>query len=174
MCLVLDANVFGAFFDPTNAAHDDLKPALEWVVYGKGRLVYGGTKYKSEMRAAGKYLKLFANLQRAGKIVSICDKSVDTHEAKITGLEKDSDFDDPHLIAIVVSSGCKIVCTNDKRALPYLKKAALYQGIVKRPKIYQSKRNAALLADENIAEVCCPCKKLSKKAISNLTIQTGK
>lgn len=168
MCLVLDVNTFGAFFDQTNSAHGDFRPVLDWVVEGKGKLVYGGTKYKKEMAAVRKFLHFFAGLERAGKLVKVCDKEVDNYEADVTGKETDKDFDDPHLIAIIMASGCKIICTNDKRALPYLKKNVLYQGLVKKPKIYQSKKNSSLLGDQYIASICMPCGKLNKKEISSL------
>ncbi len=170
MCLVLDANVFGAFFDTNNRNHKNFQPALNWVVYGKGKLVYGGTKYKSEMKSAEKYIRFFASLQRAGKIVLLCDADVDAHEVELSKLEPNKDFDDPHLIAIVLASGCNIICTNDKRALPYLKRTEFYKGKVKKPKIYQSLRNVSLLADKYIASICTPCSKLSKNQVTSLGI----
>ncbi|WP_143037885.1 type II toxin-antitoxin system VapC family toxin [Nitrosomonas sp. Nm58] len=165
---MLDANVFGAFFDPSNENHENFQPALNWVVTGKGKLVYGGTKYKNEMKTAKKYLKFFASLERAGKMVPICDTDVDAYEAKLTELEPNKDFDDPHLIAIVLASGCNIICTNDKRAMPYLKRTEFYKGRVKKPKIYQSIRNVSLLTDKHIASICTPCNKLSRNQIGTL------
>jgi len=135
MCFVLDTNVFGALFDSDNANHPNFKPALDWVVNGKGKMVYGGTKYKKEMRAARKYIRFFAALQRAGKMVLLCDADVDKYEKEVAHSETDKDFDDPHLIAIVIASGCNIICTNDKRAIPYLKKSEFYKGKVKKPNI---------------------------------------
>ena len=41
MCLVLDTNVFGAFFDPENEKHNEFIQALELVVQGKGMLLFG-------------------------------------------------------------------------------------------------------------------------------------
>ena len=168
MCLVLDTNVFGAFFDPTNVKHNDFLPALTWVVKGKGKLVYGGTKYKTEMKAAKKYIRIFASLQRAGKMVLLSDADVDGHEAELIRIEPNRDFDDPHLVAIILASECRIVCTNDKRALPYLKRSEFYKGKVKKPKIYQSIRNISLLSDKNIADICLPSSKLNKNQAASL------
>lgn len=170
MCLVLDTNVFGAFFDPNNIKHEDFIPVLTWVVYGKGKLVYGGTKYKTEMKAAKKYIKFFASLQRAGKLVLVCDAVVDSHEAELSRIEPNKDFDDPHIIAIIIASECRIVCTNDKRALPYLKRPEFYKGKVKKPKIYQSIKNISLLSDKYIADICLPCRKLNKNQVDSLGI----
>lgn len=169
MCLVLDTNVFGAFFESDNAKHSDFLPALNWVVKGKGKLVYGGTTYKREMKEAKKYIRFFAALQRAGKLVLLCDTSVDDQEAELKKIEPNEDFDDPHLVAIVLKSECMILCTNDKRALPYIKRKAFYSGGgAKKPKIYQSKRNASLLSDKNIASICMPCIKLNKGQVAGL------
>lgn len=168
MCLILDTNVFGAFFDPNNEKHHEFIPVFNWVVYGKGKLVYGGTKYKSEMKAAKKYIRFFASLQRAGKIVLVRDSDVDQREAELKRIEPSEDFDDPHLVAIVLASECKVICTNDKRALPYVKRKDFYKGKLKKPKIYQSTRNSSVLSDQNIASICMPCKKLNKEQLSKL------
>lgn len=163
MCLVLDTNVFGAFFDPESEKHNEFIPALEWVVRGKGKIVFGGSKYKNEMKETNKYIRFFASLERAGKLVRISDSEVDRKQDEVKKMEPKKDFDDPHLVAIVLVSQCRIICTNDKRALPYLKRTDFYKGKVKKPKVYQSKRNSSLLADCNIADICLPCKKLNKK-----------
>lgn len=168
MCLILDTNAFGLFFESTNKQHDDFKPALDWVVRGKGKLVYGGNKYKEEMKTASKYLRFFSNLERAGKLVKLDDDRVNLAQYNVESLETCKDFDDPHLIAIVLESNCRIVCTKDSRAMPYLKNQKFFSGAVKKPKIYSSKKNANLLVDQNISEICRPCVKLSKKKISGL------
>ena len=170
MCLVLDTNVFGDFFDPSNSNHKNFRPALDWVVNGKGKLVYGGAKYKKEMKTAKKFIRFFASLQRAGKLVLLCDANVDSFEIELTKLEPSKDFDDPHLVAIVLASGCNIICTNDKRALPYLKRTDFYKGRVRKPKIYQSVRNVSLLADKYIASICMPCSKLNRDQVAGLGI----
>ena len=162
MCLILDTNAFHCFFDPKNQDHNEFKPAMEWVYYGKGKLVYGGSKYKEELKKAAKYIKHFASLKRAGKIVLLSDKLVDEAEKKIKELEQSKDFDDPHLLAIVSTSNCKIVCTSEKRAIPFIKNAKLYVNGAKKAKIYGSSKNKSLLTDSNIANICKPCKKLNK------------
>ncbi len=163
MCLILDTNAFGMFFDKKNSFHHDFEPVLKWVIYGKGKLIYGGTTYKKEMKKASKYIKLFTNLQRAGKLILVSDENVDIYENKLIKKCKDKDFDDPHLVAIIIESGCKIICTNDKRAIPFLKEKSLYMNMVDKPKIYQSKKNISLLSDKYISKICMPCEKLNKE-----------
>jgi predicted nucleic acid-binding protein len=171
MCLVLDTNVFGAFFDSENVNHKDFQPALLWVVNGKGKLVIGGTKYKAEMKSAKKFIRIFTSFERAGKLVLLSDADVDRHEAELKRIETNPDFDDPHLVAIILASECRVVCTNDKRALPYLKRSEFYKGKVKKPKIYQSIRNTSLLSDKYISDICSPCIKLNKSQAASLGVE---
>ncbi len=168
MCLVLDTNAFGPFFDSKNKEHHEFCPALEWVLYGRGKLVFGGEKYKKEMRAAAKYIKFFATLDRAGKLVKLDDDKVNSFQDKVRHIEPSDKFDDPHLVAIILESKCQIICTGDARAIPYLKDLRFYFGGAKKPKLYTSKKNASLLTDKHIAEICNPSTRLPKKAATKL------
>ena len=154
MCVVLDTNAFGAFFDPSNKEHEDYKPVLQWVSFGKGKLVYGGRTYKDEMKKAVKYIRFFASLNRSGKTILLDDDSVNHWQERVREIEPSDKFDDPHLIAIILESKCKLICTNDKRAMPYIKENKFYINEAKRPRIYSSKRNADLLQDKYIAKIC--------------------
>ena len=153
MCVVLDTNAFGPFFDKSNKDHDEYKPVIQWIAFGKGKLVYGGTAYKKEMAKATKFLSLFANFNRSGKTILLDDKNVDNWQKKVREIEPSDKFDDPHLIAIILESKCKLICTNDKRAMPYIKDNKFYINEAKRPSIYSSKRNADLLSDKYIAQI---------------------
>jgi predicted nucleic acid-binding protein len=154
MCFILDTNVFGAFFDENNSQHHNFAPAKKWVFDGNGKLVYGGTKYKSEMKKVIKYLGLFRELAKIGKFIEVCEKKVNQYEHDLLQMNINSDFDDHHLIAIILASKCKIICTNDLRAIPYLKDTAYYKNGVKKPKIYKTNKNKSLLRDQNIAKIC--------------------
>jgi hypothetical protein len=59
MCIIIDANTFAAIFDPINKGHIDFKPVYDWIVFGRGKIVYGGKKYKSEVKNVSKYFGLF-------------------------------------------------------------------------------------------------------------------
>lgn len=154
MCLVLDVNAFSNFFEDCNPDHSDYIDAKNWIFYGKGKIVFGGSKYIGELKKAKKYLRLFTQLERAGKIVRLDDKSVDSRQEVISGMESSSIFDDPHLIAIVCVSKCRIVCTRDARAIPFLKDTKFYSRFCPRPKIYRYARHKSLLTEGNIAEIC--------------------
>ncbi|MGJ0483951.1 MAG: hypothetical protein ACR65R_05370 [Methylomicrobium sp.] len=166
--MIFDTNAFGPFFDKKNTIHGEFRPALEWVLYGKGKLVFGGDKYKKELKAAPKYIRFFAALEKAGKIVKVNDEKVNDLEDLVRNIEPSNDFDDPHIIAIVLVSNCHIVCTGDLRAIPYIKDSRFYTNGTKKPKLYISSRNASLLSDKYISSICKPCQKLAKKSADSL------
>jgi hypothetical protein len=169
--MVLDTCAFGPFFNRDNKDHADFHPAFDWVISKKGKLVYGGTKYMNELKAAKKFISLFAQLERAGKLVILNREEVDATQDLVEEMESSPDFDDPHLIAIVIVSKCRIVCTRDARAIPFLKERKFYKGRMKRPLIYTSRTNAPLLCDRFIAEVCQPCPVLPRRAAEQLIPQ---
>jgi hypothetical protein len=64
-------------------------------------------------------------------------------------MNNDVDFNDKHLVAIVEVSNCRLICTNDEKAMPYIKNKDFYET-VKPPKIYTGLRNEDLLNHTNI------------------------
>lgn len=154
MCLIIDTCCFARVFDSDNEEHSEFEPVLSWVTKGDGRVIYGGSKYKKELRKAHKYFSLLVELGRRGRVIRVDDGLVDSEEMKVKGREEDEDFDDPHLIALVIVSRCRIICTNDKRAHKFIKKAALYPKGISRPSIYSGRKNADLLTKKMILGVC--------------------
>ena len=86
-------------------------------------------------------------------MIIIDKKRVDERELEIRTMEPSTDFDDPHLVAIVCVSRCKVVCTLDARADQYLLEPRFYAGYGK-PKIYRQKSHKHLLCDANVVGVC--------------------
>lgn len=156
MCIIIDTSAFASVFNPNSQNHNQFEPVLDWIVFGRGKIVYGGAKYLEELTRAQKYLRLFTELDRQGKIVHINDEEVDREQQRIEELIGDPDFDDPHLVAIVSVSRCNLICSEDRRAYPFLKDRQLYPKGCKPPKIYSSRKHKALLIDANIARVCMP------------------
>lgn len=154
MCIVIDANVFSSIFDGDAADHDEFRPVFNWIENGKGKIVYGGTKYKIELRAATKYLKLFAQLAIAGKTRELDSKAIDRKQEELERKINHRDFDDAHIIAIIIVSHCKLICSKDTRAYPFFQDKNLYPKNFFRPKIYSRSSHAHLLCDQNIAKCC--------------------
>lgn len=173
MCVVIDTNTFGSVFNRTSSEHEEFAPVLNWITNGKGKIVYGGTKYREELRNTVKYLKIFGQFAKKRKVVLIDDNAVDQYQTTLESIESHRDFDDPHLVAICYVSKCRIICTNDKRAIPFLTRKKFYPNNSPRPKLYTKKRNSNLLRDRYIADICNPCIKLNRQEAEKLENNTA-
>jgi predicted nucleic acid-binding protein len=162
MCIVIDTNAFSSVFNERASDHPGFKPVRDWIEVGKGKAVYGGTRYEDELKKATKYLGTFAELARARKVVRVCSSKVDLEQHRMEQLIDDDSFDDAHLAAIVAVSGCKLVCTNDKSSHQFLTDPSIYPRTGLRPRIYTGLRNGKLLCDKNIAKCCKNAPKCGK------------
>ncbi len=153
MCIVIDANTLSKVFDQTNAQHSRFKPVFRWVMSGNGSVVYGGTKYIKEL-GRGRYASLFVELVKIRRAVEIPKKAVDDRAAELKRLVPDDDFDDEHIVALIGISGCRLVCTGDKRSLPYLRRRDLYPQGVRIPTVYRSQVDQRHCCDGLIADIC--------------------
>src|SRR5665213_735012 len=158
MCLIVDANCFSHVFNLRDKRHPGFVPVFDWLFYGNGGgLIYGGSKYMLEVDfTSPTYLPLLVELERKGRMLEICGRCVDYESERLKTIIPDHpDFDDEHILALVIVSKCHIVCTEEVRAIPFLKKRDLYPTDAKPTKIYQSKRNADLVRNNaNVADVC--------------------
>ncbi len=67
-------------------------------------------------------------------------------------------FDDQHLVALLIISGCKLICSLDERAYLFFKHKEFFEKASKRPKIFKgTKQNKNLLNDKNITGICKLC-----------------
>jgi hypothetical protein len=150
MCIVVDANVLSAVFRRDSAAHSEYGPVLDWVMKGPGFFVYGGTKYAGELQS---YLPVFAELARQRKARAVNHALVDKHEKQVALLIHDTKCDDPHLIAMFRVSGCRLLCSDDKRADRYIKDRHNYLKRQKPPSIYRKKSHCHLLNPRNVVQI---------------------
>jgi hypothetical protein len=151
MCVVIDTCCLISVFDRGNEDHMAFAPVLEWINSGKGRMIYGGTKYKAELAKVKRMLPILVELRRAQRATNVDDSRVDQIEKELITNFVDPKFNDQHLVAVVIVSRCRVVCTLDKVATAYLKRADLFRTYrVKRPKIYRSRRNKNLCCDRNL------------------------
>ena len=162
MCIIVDTNTFGDLINGSSTFHDDYQPIIDWVINGNGKFVIGGTKYFEELKRHHKILKLFGELNKKNKIVNVCNEKVDEYQLELQKNYSEDDFDDPHLVSIVAISNCRLICTRDSRAIPYLTDRKYFPKGIKPPKIYSGKRNRNLLCDRYIAEICKPCNRLKR------------
>ena len=146
MGILIDTCAIHCVFCLDKNKHKEYKPIIKWLLNGSGIMVYGGKKYVAEFKkAAGTYLDTLAELYKAGKLIRLNDKEVDSIQEKVERLKKHKDFDDPHLIAIIIASNIKLICTTEQRAIPFIKCKDLYFNGVRPPKIYNYNDHKKLL-----------------------------
>jgi len=105
------------------------------------------------MSALGKYFGYLTELRRLKRIAEIDDAAIDLKEVDVRTKVAKGDFDDAHVVAIFIVSGCRIFCSKDKHADKYLKMRSLYPKGQKRPKIYRGRKHIALLCTGNLVEL---------------------
>ena len=54
MPIIVDTNCFANVFSRNATRHNEFEPVLNWILRGKGKLIYGGTKYKTELKKSYK------------------------------------------------------------------------------------------------------------------------
>jgi hypothetical protein len=158
MCIIIDTNALPSVFKTDSVLHKDFEPILSWILEGRGKVVYGGSKYKMEL---GKYLHFIQTLQTARKAVPVDDGIVDRRTEELSEQIVHRDFDDQHLIALLQISGCQLICSLDERAYPYFRHRQFFPVARLKPRIYRSIRNKDLLCDRFITEICRPCVRLN-------------
>jgi hypothetical protein len=75
----------------------------------------------------------------------VSDDAVDTKEKVLKRKFVHRDFNDHHIIAIIIVSRCNLVCSADRKSHPFLRKKELYPKHFKRPKIYSGSAHVNLL-----------------------------
>lgn len=155
MCIIVDTNVLPNVFKQSSVNHAQFKPVRDWILEGKGKVVFGGTKYLGEIK--GTYLSFFLQLKKAGKAVYVNTALVDAEQQAVEQLIVHPDFDDPHLVGLLRVSGCKLICSLDSRAFPFFRHTLFFSPAANKPRIYSSLNNARLLCDKHIADLCKPC-----------------
>lgn len=166
MCIVVDTNCMSSVFKTSTSDHAEFKPVKEWILDGKGKIVIGGSKYLKEIRS---YLPIIAELSKVNKVVKICSATIDQEHLNLDGKLKHKNYDDPHVIALLSISKCKVICSKDERAYPFFKQRELYIS-KKVPSIYHSSKQKHLLCDTNLIDKCLPCEKLKKEIRNKMNI----
>jgi len=174
MCIVVDSCALPKVFRSSDKNHKKFSSVCNWIVNGDGVFVYGGTKFKAELAGDHKwFVKFLRLLQDHGKAICADTKKVDDRQVKVQTLVTDPDFDDPHLIALIGVTGCKLVATSDKRAEKFLLDKGLYPKGVSVPAIFKdSAKHAAMLTANNIGKCCCTSTRLNKKSRQQLGLPT--
>ncbi|GGB30701.1 hypothetical protein [Mucilaginibacter rubeus] len=171
MCIIIDTNTLGPVFNCENVNHSTFKPVYNWIIEGQGKVVYGGTKYLEEI---SKYRRIFKVLKDINKAISIDNEKVDLMTIEASKAIAHPDFDDQHLIGLLLVSKCKLICSDDKRAYPFFTHSLFFKAR-NRPKIYHTLKGISLLDPKYISEICLPCRastNYQKKTIKEILPQS--
>jgi len=166
MCIVIDADVFSSIVNREASAHSEFEPLIKWISFGKGKVVYGGSEYKKQIKKHSGFRDWLDQLEKLGKTVRINEKDVDSTEEYLKDNFVRSEYDDHHIVAIVIVSGCKLICSSDagchslidtcykQEMRKLIKRNCLCGENPSPPKIYKNKEHKTLLRDSNIAKCC--------------------
>jgi hypothetical protein len=139
MCLIIDANVAANIVNHGN--HQDWISIRKWLTnpQRKSRLVIGG-RLADELRAVAGMRRIIIELSRAGRVVEVDRVAMSQLEAVFA---PSCSSDDPHILAVAVLSGARLLCTNDSALISDFKN----REFVPSPKgrVYRSFRNRGLL-----------------------------
>lgn len=169
MCIIIDTNCLADVFSSKSKKHKAFKPVLDWIINGIGKMVVGGTKYRSEIEKNDKVRKLVSVLnQKAKKVILLDDRNVDLWQRKIEKLITDTDFDDPHLPAMVIVGKCQLICSGDTRSIKYVCRKDIYPKGISIPKYYTKANNKDLLCTKYIDKKYKPYTKCNKLIKNNI------
>ena len=158
MCIVIDVDTIPSVFNSNASDHLEFKPVNIWIYSGRGKMVYGDTKYKEELGRLENYYDILAEFWRKGRVQEVRAADVDRVADEVSQITSGTSFDDQHIAAIVIVSRCRLICTHDKTSMRFLTNTDLYPKGARRPSIYSGLQNRRLLYDRRIVQPCGPCK----------------
>lgn len=164
MPIIIDTNCVPTLFNRRSENFKELEPVLNWILKGKGVMIIGGTKYKEEISKLRNYLGIIRLLKEGGKLQEGDLNEIDNYQRKVERLNSDPDFDDPHLVAIVFVTKCKIICSADGRSVKHVTDAKYYPTNFRKPVYYMSSRNKDLLCDTYVDDSFKPLAKICTKS----------
>jgi hypothetical protein len=108
MCLIVDNNVAADFFCGSNP---NLAPLKNAVLSAICCLHYGGSKLRNEYFQSPKVKRMVKALDQAGRAKAFPDAVVD---ARMNQVAPNCVSDDPHIIALALVSGARLLCSLDQ------------------------------------------------------------
>ena len=124
MCAIIDANVAGEVFGPNPAPAG--KKFLDWIDKGSERLICGDELLNELKRIEGfrEWAKVALD---KGKMRNINEEKVRTRMAEIQ--QKSIRSNDPHILALALASGARLLYSNDKKLHKDFKNPALIDPV---------------------------------------------
>lgn len=152
MCIIIDSNCLSSVFNPKSKNHVEVKPVFDWIMSGKGFLVYGGKQYSDELKNLVSVKKIIMTLKmkRRRSVLVVDYNSVEKESTRIKSIIPDNKFNDPHLAAIAIVARCMLICSLDKSSMEFVQDRRLYPKGMEIPRYYTGYRNKDLLCDKYI------------------------
>ena len=144
--IVIDTDSLSRVFDEGNREHPEYEPLHNRIFKQRNvKIAYGGEKYAKELENAPKYRRLFSELKTAQIAIELDNYKVNQSENRIVRATKGTQFNDQHIIAIVIEGKCNIICSRDSDAYPFFKNKHLYPKNFRIPGIYNGRSSCSIL-----------------------------
>ena len=102
MCVILDANTFGKFKNPTD---EDMAPVWKWLDNRNGKIIYANTeKFEDEWEKGG-MSHLRDQMMRAGQLKLVSEGV----QEKADELEGEIASNDEHIVALAIIARVKVL-----------------------------------------------------------------
>ena len=157
MCIVIDANRLPSVLNPRSSDHIEFQSILDWIGKRRTKIIYGGTKYNDELGRMGKYFGILTEMKRAGKVKELDKATVDCIQDDINQRTTHRNFNDQAIVAIIIASRTRLLCSHDTASLPFVRTRNLYPRGIEPPKIYRDRRDHRLLYHRDLNGHCGPC-----------------
>lgn len=168
MCVVVDADTFAYFTNPISSRHKEFQPVVKWVRSSNSKFVYGGKTYGDQLDKYKGFRDFLTRMWQEGKTHKLNHKEVDDIENALARTITGPDYNDHHIVAIVLISRCKLVCSMDSglRNLINACYSSSGRSTIKRqlrirnsrkPGIYSGRGSASTLHRRTFSDNCGPC-----------------
>lgn len=154
---MIDVNRIPSVFNPNVSDHLEFQPILDCIRTRGAKIVYGGRTYKTELLRMPNYYRLLVEMRKAGQVHEVDDESVDAEQQQVEKKTQHTHFNDQAIVAIVIVSNCRFICSSDQNSYPFFKLKSLYPSRFKPPIIYSKHKHKALLNHRHIIGKCGPC-----------------
>ena len=124
-CAILDANVVKDAFG--DSQHDAGRRFRQAIVDGKIRLVSGG-KLHEELLQASHEFRQWASVAQSTPSLQVLARRMLTVALKKFEQHPDRESDDPHVLAVALVSGARLLYSNDRPLHADFKKSSLLPG----------------------------------------------
>lgn len=161
MCVVFDTDTFGEVSDNSN---EDFEPLRNWISRERHTVIYGGSEYLRQLRKSGPFRRYLRGLEKTGQIHTLNGQVIDRTAVFLANRFISKNYNDHHIVAILLISGCKVVSSHDQGLHELIKDCWSSGGKMKiedatilldnRPVIYQDQSHKVNLNRRSVSHCC--------------------